>query len=160
RPRRGLRPCRPDSGPRRGERLRSFRTRQHLAGRNRRLHGRTRARRIGRMNRDATVAVATLAGIVVVVIAAIALAGAQPATLLAEIVSRVLLTRSGFAEAVTSAIPLCLIGLGISVAFRARIFNIGGDGQVIAGAIAVVALAPLLPTGFVGICLILALGAF
>ena len=111
------------------------------------------------MKRDAAIALATLAGVVVVVVGAIALAGADPATVAARIVERALLTRSGLAEAVTSAIPLCLIALGICVAFRARIFNIGGDGQVIVGAALAVALAPFLPGGPVGICLLLILGA-
>lgn len=34
------------------------------------------------------------------------------------------------------ATPLILTGLGISIAFRAGLFNIGGQGQIIAGAIA------------------------
>lgn len=111
------------------------------------------------MNRDSSIAWATLAGLVVVVLGAIALAGANPAVVGAQIINRALLTRSGLAEAVTSAIPLCLIALGICVAFRARIFNIGGDGQVIVGAVLAVALAPFLPGGLLGLAAILVLGA-
>ena len=111
------------------------------------------------MNRDSSIGLATLAGLVVLVLGAIALAGANPAVVAAQIINRALLTRSGLAEAVTSAIPLCLIALGICVAFRARIFNIGGDGQVIVGAALAVALAPFLPGGFVGLAAILLLGA-
>src|SRR6478672_4852223 len=34
------------------------------------------------------------------------------------------------------AVPLILIGLGIAIAFRAGVFNIGAEGQFYAGAIA------------------------
>src|SRR2546422_681550 len=39
-------------------------------------------------------------------------------------------------ETLTEAIPLIFGGLAIGLAFRAGMFNIGGQGQVIAGAIA------------------------
>ncbi len=49
-------------------------------------------------------------------------------------------TVSGILGPITSSIftatPLILAGLGVSLAFRAGLFNIGGEGQVIAGAIA------------------------
>jgi ABC-type uncharacterized transport system permease subunit len=55
---------------------------------------------------------------------------------------------SGFAEVLVAAIPLTLIGVGLAVAFRAGVFNIGADGQLIAGAVLAVALAPILePAG-------------
>ncbi|VEG74595.1 ABC transporter permease [Actinomyces slackii] len=38
-------------------------------------------------------------------------------------------------ETLTNATPLILAGLGMSVAFRAGLFNIGGQGQIIVGAI-------------------------
>jgi general nucleoside transport system permease protein len=49
---------------------------------------------------------------------------------------------TGFLDVLVYAIPLCLIGSGLYVSFRAGIINIGGDGQLIAGAISAVALAP------------------
>lgn len=51
---------------------------------------------------------------------------------------------TGLLEVLVYAIPLCLIGCGLFVTFRAGIVNIGGDGQLIAGAIGAVALAPRL----------------
>lgn len=39
-------------------------------------------------------------------------------------------------ESMVFATPLILAGLGIAIAFRAGLFNIGGQGQIIAGAIA------------------------
>ncbi len=48
----------------------------------------------------------------------------------------------GWSEMLLHAIPLTLIGLGIAFALRAGLFNIGGDSQLIAGAIVAVFLAP------------------
>lgn len=41
-----------------------------------------------------------------------------------------------FSGTVVRAIPLALIGVGVSLAFRAGVFNIGGEGQLLLGAIA------------------------
>lgn len=52
-------------------------------------------------------------------------------------------------ETVAKAVPLLLVGVGITVAFRANVINIGGEGQIIAGALAgttVALAAPNLPT--------------
>jgi len=42
----------------------------------------------------------------------------------------------GFKETVTTAIPLIIIGGGLTLAFRARFWNIGAEGQLLMGAIA------------------------
>lgn len=39
------------------------------------------------------------------------------------------------------AIPLCLIGVGLSIAFRAGVFNIGAEGQLLLGATAATLIA-------------------
>ncbi len=41
----------------------------------------------------------------------------------------------GFKETVTKAIPLILIGTGLTLAFRAKFWNIGAEGQLLMGAI-------------------------
>ncbi len=46
-------------------------------------------------------------------------------------------------ETLTRAIPLVLTGLAAAVAFRARLFNIGAEGQLYAGALAAVAVGGL-----------------
>src|SRR6478752_690900 len=48
----------------------------------------------------------------------------------------------GRSEVLLHAIPLTLIGLGVAFALRAGLFNIGGDGQLVAGAIVAVFFAP------------------
>ena len=46
-------------------------------------------------------------------------------------------------ETLTRAIPLCLTGLAAAVAFRARLYNIGAEGQLYAGALAAIAVGGL-----------------
>lgn len=48
-------------------------------------------------------------------------------------------------ETIIKAIPLIILGLGISVAFKAQIWNIGADGQFTLGAIFAMAAALYLP---------------
>jgi simple sugar transport system permease protein len=48
-----------------------------------------------------------------------------------------------WSETLTRAIPLIFTGLAAAVAFRARLFNIGAEGQLYAGAIAAVAVGGL-----------------
>jgi general nucleoside transport system permease protein len=60
-----------------------------------------------------------------------------------------LLLQGGFgsvfawSETLTRATPLMLTGLAAAVAFKARLFNIGGEGQLYAGALAAVAVGGL-----------------
>ena len=60
-----------------------------------------------------------------------------------------LLFKGGFgsvfalSETFTRAIPLMLTGLAAAVAFRARLFNIGAEGQLYAGALAAIAVGGL-----------------
>jgi general nucleoside transport system permease protein len=48
-----------------------------------------------------------------------------------------------WSETLTRAIPLALTGLAATVAFKARLFNIGAEGQLYAGALAAVAVGGL-----------------
>ena len=41
--------------------------------------------------------------------------------------------RFGITQSLVKATPLLLVGLGICIAFRANVINIGGEGQIIAG---------------------------
>src|SRR5512143_2797075 len=43
---------------------------------------------------------------------------------------------SGLTQSIVKATPLLLVGLGICIAFRASVINIGGEGQIILGALA------------------------
>ncbi len=49
------------------------------------------------------------------------------------------------AETVQTAVPLCLVAVGICIAVRANVWNIGGEGQIVTGALAGTATALALP---------------
>jgi general nucleoside transport system permease protein len=55
-------------------------------------------------------------------------------------------SRFAWTETLTRATPLIFTGLAAAVAFRARLFNIGAEGQLYAGALAAVAASQLLST--------------
>lgn len=63
------------------------------------------------------------------------LLGANPLAAYAAMVKGVFTTTSGFTQSLVKATPLLLVGLGICIAFRASVINIGGEGQIIAGAL-------------------------
>jgi len=48
---------------------------------------------------------------------------------------------SGFIQSLVKATPLLLVGLGICIAFRASVINIGAEGQIILGAVGATAWA-------------------
>ncbi len=43
---------------------------------------------------------------------------------------------NGWSQSLVKATPLLLVGLGICIAFRASVINVGGEGQIILGALA------------------------
>jgi len=60
------------------------------------------------------------------------------------------------------AIPLVMLGIGVAVAFRVGVFNVGGDGQFLVGAAAGtwIALLDLQIPAVLTVCLALCAGAF
>ena len=71
-------------------------------------------------------------------------------------------SRLSATETLTRATPLMLTGLAAAVAFRARVWNIGGEGQFYLGAIAVAAVGSQLlagAPGYLSIPLLLVVGA-
>ncbi|NOX33433.1 MAG: ABC transporter permease [Deltaproteobacteria bacterium] len=61
--------------------------------------------------------------------------GVNPIYAITEIFSGSFGSVYGFKETVTKAIPLILIGTGLTLAFRAKFWNIGAEGQLLMGAI-------------------------
>lgn len=55
-------------------------------------------------------------------------------------------SRFGITEIMVRATPLLLVGLGIVISFRSGILNIGGEGQILMGAVTGAALALAFPT--------------
>ena len=90
----------------------------------------------------------TLAVVVAAIVAASALLlilGANPVDGLAALVRGALGDRLALENTLLRMIPLALVGLGIALAFRCGVWNIGGEGQLYMGALVATALATRLP---------------
>lgn len=75
-----------------------------------------------------------LAGLMVISIIFM-IAGVNPLYAISEIFSGSFGSVYGLKETLTKAIPLILIGAGLTLAFRAKFWNIGAEGQLLMGAI-------------------------
>lgn len=69
---------------------------------------------------------------------------------------------NALAETMVKAVPLLLIGLGICISFRAKVINIGGEGQMIIGALLATAIGLAVPElpGWLVIPLVMVVGFF
>lgn len=74
--------------------------------------------------------------------------GLNPLQAGATIIERTLMDKRGFGEVIRKSIPLLLAGAGMALALRARFWNIGAEGQILAGAIAATAVALFVPIGW------------
>lgn len=86
--------------------------------------------------------------------------GMNPLTVYAKMLRGAFGSSYGISETLVKAIPLLLCALGVSVAYRIAIWNIGAEGQLTAGALAATAVtiyAPNLP-GTVAIPLMIVAG--
>jgi simple sugar transport system permease protein len=70
--------------------------------------------------------------------------GVDPLAYYGFVVERGLLSPLGLQQTLTRMAPLLFIAAGLIVAFRAGMWNLGGDGQFLLGAVAAAASAPLL----------------
>ncbi len=64
----------------------------------------------------------------------LALLGASPLKAYRSLVVGALGSTSGITQTLAKATPLLLVGLGITIAYRGGVINIGGEGQLIVGA--------------------------
>lgn len=94
------------------------------------------------LSRVLSVGAPVLAGLAALALAAIpiALAGASVVDAYGYMVRGAFGSLFAFSETLTRTTPLILTGLAAAVAFRARLWNIGGEGQLYAGALAAVAI--------------------
>lgn len=72
--------------------------------------------------------------------------GVNPLTAYGAMLQGAFGTVSGLTQTLSKATPLLLVALGICIAFRAGVINIGGEGQIIVGAIATSAFALAFPS--------------
>ncbi|TFG58896.1 MAG: ABC transporter permease [Spirochaetales bacterium] len=84
----------------------------------------------------------------------------EPGTAIYQFFAGPFLNKYYFGNMLNSAIPLIFTGLGISVAFRSSVFNLGGEGQVYSGALVTTVICLALPqaNGYLGGVLALAAG--
>ena len=68
----------------------------------------------------------------------IAWSGENPLSVYRIIITESLFKRTGWRDTLARATPLLLIGIGLAIGFRAGVFNIGAEGQLIAGAVAAI----------------------
>lgn len=86
-------------------------------------------------------------------------AGVNPLTAYAEMLTGALGSRLSITEMLTRATPLILTGLAAAVAFRARLWNIGAEGQFFAGALITAAIGHSLGVpGWIGIPILMIAG--
>lgn len=103
-------------------------------------------------------------GIVIVMLAlmslAMGLAGTSPVEGFSALLWGALGGTNEIGETLVATTALLFPALGISLAFRAGLFNIGAEGQLLMGAMLAGAIAPMLPLpGVVGMIVVLLLGA-
>src|SRR6476660_4502604 len=67
--------------------------------------------------------------------------GENPFAVYADVVRGVFVAKRGLSSTAIAATPLIFIGLGLAIAYRARLFTIGAEGQFVLGAVAAVAFA-------------------
>ena len=89
--------------------------------------------------------------------------GKNPLDYYGYVMQRSLLRWGGLQETLTRMAPLLLIAAGLIVAFRAGIWNLGGDGQFLLAAVTSAALAPvligLIPRGLtLVVCMLVGIG--
>lgn len=70
----------------------------------------------------------------------IALAGQSPRAAMIALASGAFGSSYAVADTLTKTVPLLLTGLGVAIAFRTRLWNVGGEGQFLVGALAASAL--------------------
>jgi len=112
---------------------------------------------------SALILAASLAAGLLTMAAIFAASGKDPVAGLWRIFRSGFFTSYGIGETLSRALPLALVGTGLAVAFRGKFWNIGGEGQILAGATCATWVALTLgPTAFpapIAIALMLLAGA-
>ncbi len=85
--------------------------------------------------------------------------GSNPLEVYRVMLSGTLFETQGLAEVARRSIPLILIGVGLTLAFRAQFFNIGAEGQMLFGAVFAAIIPLFVPLGVLSIPFMLIMGA-
>jgi simple sugar transport system permease protein len=113
---------------------------------------RWRVERVPTASRTVTAFITLLSILLALLFGAIvlALAGENPIAVYSAMASGALGNENGIAETLVKTTPLLLAGLGVAVAFRMQLWNIGAEGQLYLGAIFATGLALFLIPGAPG----------
>jgi simple sugar transport system permease protein len=113
---------------------------------------RWRVERVPTASRAVTAFITILSFLLALLFGAIvlALAGENPIAVYSAMASGALGDENGIAETLVKTTPLLLAGLGVAVAFRMQLWNIGAEGQLYLGAIFSTGLALFLIPGAPG----------
>lgn len=84
---------------------------------------------------DALLPVVAVLGAFLVGAVILLLQGVNPLTAYGEMFVGAFGNKNGLSDTLVKAIPLMLVGLGIAIAFRGGVINIGAEGQLIVGAV-------------------------
>jgi simple sugar transport system permease protein len=94
---------------------------------------------------DALLPVMAVLGALAVGAVMLLLLGANPIKAYGALLEGAFGSGNAVAETAVKAVPLLLVGLGICIAFRGNVINIGGEGQMIIGAILATLVGLILP---------------
>ncbi len=104
-----------------------------------------RNRLIGELTYKFTVIVSALLVALLIGAVLFGIAGANPLKAYAAMLTRPLEGIFGLTEILVRAAPLMIVALGVAISFRSGILNIGGEGQIMIGAILGAAIALYAP---------------
>jgi ABC-type uncharacterized transport system permease subunit len=76
------------------------------------------------------------------------IAGGDPVAAYGSLIEGAFGTPYALGQLLILAVPLLIMGLGLALAFRGRVYNIGAEGQLFMGALAAGVVAIFLPVGF------------
>lgn len=113
------------------------------------MHNDTKGKKTFQWEKLYTILMPFLATLAALFIGAIMLLmlGENPIEAYTALIQGALGSKNAIADTIVKATPLLLVGIGICIAFRGGVINIGGEGQLIAGAILATYVGLQIPEG-------------
>jgi ABC-type uncharacterized transport system permease subunit len=121
-----------------------------------------RPRRLPALNPRVRSALASLGAVLLSLIVGgllIVLAGGEPLSAYSALIDGAFGSPYAIGQVLLVAVPLMIIGLGLALAFRGRVYNIGAEGQMFMGALGGGVVAIFLPISFGPVLIVLSMAA-
>jgi general nucleoside transport system permease protein len=121
-----------------------------------------RPRRLPALNPRVRSALASLGAVLLSLIVGgllIVLAGGEPISAYSALIDGAFGSPYAIGQVLLVAVPLMIIGLGLALAFRGRVYNIGAEGQMFMGALGGGVVAIFLPISFGPVLIVLSMVA-